>query len=290
MRYVIDYETSYEFEEPVREHQCEARIAPHQGGQKVHELAVHTEPTSEIHEHLDAFGNRVHWFGILPPHATLSVSMHVSVETTMANPFDFEPVAVRDEEAWLREAMWREPGLWNFLLHHSAAVPRLGELDWRDGFPAREPDHAAVDAVMHAATWVGETLRFDPGPKADDHDLTTVLKNRSGGSRDFAHLLIAVVRSWGLPARYAVGYLDPHSASKAEARSDSGTDHAWADVLIPGAGWRGFDPTNGLVVNETYVRVGIGRDDADTPSYRHSYKGDGGNESTVDISVQRAGQ
>jgi transglutaminase-like putative cysteine protease len=73
--------------------------------------------------------------------------------------------------------------------------------------------------------------------------LETVLAARAGVCQDFAHLLIALVRSWGFPARYVMGYLDPGYIQSPDIKP---TTHAWAEVLIPGAGWRGFDATRQL--------------------------------------------
>jgi len=70
-----------------------------------------------------------------------------------------------------------------------------------------------------------------------------------------------------VPARYVVGYLDPGYAAGAQAT------HAWTDVLVPGAGWRGFDPVHGLIANDTYVVVAVGRDYRDAAPQRGTFKG-----------------
>ena len=93
----------------------------------------------------------------------------------------------------------------------------------------------------------GNAFAFDPD----------VVKQGKGVCQDFAHLLISLVRSWGLPARYVMGYAE-----------DGVSSHAWAEVLIPGAGWRGFDATNRLVANDHYVRVAVGRDYLDAALQR----------------------
>jgi transglutaminase-like putative cysteine protease len=92
-------------------------------------------------------------------------------------------------------------------------------------------------------------------------------------------LLIAVVRSWGVSARFATGYLDPDFFASGDEDDDpllhAQSMRAWADVLIPGAGWRGFDPADGLVVNDSYVRVAAGRDADDVLLERATFKGEG---------------
>ena len=87
-----------------------------------------------------------------------------------------------------------------------------------------------------------------------------------------------MVRGWGVPARFAAGYVDPDffepDADDEEPKLLMQGMRAWTDVLIPGAGWRGFDAAEGLVVNDTYVRVAIGRDANDALMERSAFKGD----------------
>jgi len=76
------------------------------------------------------------------------------------------------------------------------------------------------------------------------------------------------VRGWGFPARYVMGYRDP-----GYAEDEAQAPHAWAEVLLPGCGWRGIDPTAHLVANETYVAVAFGRDAADALPLKSHWKG-----------------
>jgi transglutaminase-like putative cysteine protease len=104
--------------------------------------------------------------------------------------------------------------------------------------------------VQAAVDWIAATLTYQVGVTDVHSPLETALMVRAGVCQDFAHLLIALVRSWGFPARYVMGYLDPGYIQSPDIKP---TTHAWAEVLIPGAGWRGFDATLRLVTNETYV-------------------------------------
>ena len=81
----------------------------------------------------------------------------------------------------------------------------------------------------------------------------TLLKN-SGSCRDFATLFIEACRSWGLAARFVSGYM------LCEATEAGGaTTHAWAEVYLPGAGWKGFDPTSGILAGSKHVAVAVSR-------------------------------
>jgi transglutaminase-like putative cysteine protease len=94
-----------------------------------------------------------------------------------------------------------------------------------------------------------------------------VLEQGSGVCQDFTHLMIAILRSFGIPARYVSGYI--HRANK-ESQS-----HAWCEVWLPDLGWLGVDPTNNCVVHEHFVKVAVGRDFTDVPPNKGVYRGRG---------------
>lgn len=285
MIYLIEHRTELKYAKPVREHHCELRVAPRQPGQVVLELELQTEPAAEMRAYEDAWGNTVHWFGIVEKHDSLVTRMRARVETKLANPFDYEAVPAARERAWLEEAVWREPRLWDYILHRSPSTPALDRVDGDFDFPAKDEGQSIIEAVQLAMEWVGETLAYTPGSTKVHAPLADVLAARAGVCQDFAHLLVAIVREWGVPARYAMGYQDPESAG---VDDDAAATHAWAQVLIPGAGWRGFDATNGLVVNDTYVTVAVGRDSTDAAPQRGAYKGeDAGDEPDVLVQMAR---
>ncbi len=156
-----------------------------------------------------------------------------------------------------------------------------------------------MDAMQELMAWAADAFRYDPDVTNVHEPLSTFLEERAGACQDFAHLLVAVSRSWGVPGRYAVGYLDPDCALEGSHQAQGtalegkprAATHAWAEVLVPGAGWRGFDATQRLVVNETYVTVAVGRDSRDAAPFRGAFKGDDpGDSPQVRISVSRAPQ
>jgi transglutaminase-like putative cysteine protease len=124
-----------------------------------------------------------------------------------------------------------------------------------------------LEAVLAASVWVADELRYVYA-ETPSSSLGRVLAQGAGDCWDFAHLLISVVRRWGVPARLVTGYVDSgYDSSEMPCRLGL---HAWTDVLIPGGGWRGIDPTHGLVANDTYVPVALGRDGLDVPPWRSS--------------------
>jgi transglutaminase-like putative cysteine protease len=91
-----------------------------------------------------------------------------------------------------------------------------------------------------------------------------VIVQRSGVCQDFAHFMIGLCRSVKIPARYISGYLTTETAS---------ATHAWVEIFIPELGWRALDPTHNRQIDETYVKIGHGRDYGDVPPVSGNYHG-----------------
>jgi transglutaminase-like putative cysteine protease len=270
VRYCIEHETQLSFGSPVREHHCELRLTPHHNAaQQLERVEIDVEPRAELHSYSDYFGNRVHYFGVVAPHDALHTRVRATVTTMLDNPFDYPPVPPVHERQWIERTLRVQPRLWDFVLHHSAAVPDLTQGAPADlTLPAYDPQAPLLDSVCRARDWIAETFTYRTGVTHVHSSLSEVFESRAGVCQDFAHLLIAAVRAWGVPARYVMGYQAGGSPA------DGGTPHAWAEVLIPGAGWRGFDPTARLVADATYVTVAVGRDYLDAAPQRGSFKGD----------------
>jgi transglutaminase-like putative cysteine protease len=274
LRYLIEHSTSVTFPESAWEHQCELRLAPpDNGAQRLHSLEITVDPEAELHGYVDAFGNDVRFFSLLRPHDHLTVHLRADVETLLANPFGFELLAPDRERQWIADALRAQPRLWSYVLHRSPATPRRAQLlEMAAGLdlPKYQPEAALQDSLIGIMEWIGGRFEYDPDVTHVHASLDDVLRQQAGVCQDFAHLMITVVRSWGFPARYVMGYVDP-------GYFDEGVPiatHAWAEVLIPGAGWRGFDPTHGVLANDSFVTVAVGRDSEDAAPVRGSFKGD----------------
>jgi transglutaminase-like putative cysteine protease len=274
MRYLIEHETRLSFPAPVKEHQIELRLTPPDDEvQRLHRMTLDVEPRAELFSYRDSFGNRVHAFSLPGPHEQVITRVQAEVETYLENPFGYVPVPAARERDWVRHSLRDVPRLLDYVLHRSATTPDLSRVGHPLDVPTCEPARYLIENVQAAMTWVREHLDYDPDATHAHSSLQEVLKLRAGVCQDFAHLLIAIVRGWGFPARYVMGYQDPGYFEDEKEPLKQAT-HAWTEVLIPGAGWRGFDATHGLVTNDTYVRVAVGRDHRDAAPQRGSFKGE----------------
>jgi transglutaminase-like putative cysteine protease len=274
LRFLIEHETRLEFASPVYEEHCEIRLSP-RPGPFLHVVSTEltVEPQSPLFRYTDVFGNVVQHFNILKPHELLVTHVRSEVETTLTNPFEFKLLTPKQETAWYRDRLKEDPLLWQYILHRSSAVPEWSSFQLDDlAAPVRDLEKPVLESVMKAVDWAASVLKYQPGVSHTHSGLNEVLKLRKGVCQDFAHLLLAVLRSWEIPARYVMGYMDAGVEGYDDSKDDQAS-HAWVEALIPGAGWRGFDATNRLCANDLYIPVAIGQDYLDAAPQRGTFKG-----------------
>ncbi len=134
-----------------------------------------------------------------------------------------------------------------------------------------------LNATIHAH------FAYEPRSTRVDSHIDEALRARAGVCQDFSHIMITLVRSVGIAARYVSGYIAPHE-SRTNRSGDNAT-HAWIEAFLPDLGWVGFDPTNNMLVGDRHIVVAAGRDYSDVPPTRGVFKGDAGSELSVAVSV-----
>jgi transglutaminase-like putative cysteine protease len=286
MRYLIEHETILEYPQTVREHHIELRLAPRSDGhQQVISCSIETEPVAELAAYTDYFGNRVDYFCVIPPHTRLITRLKSEVETLKENPFNFEAIPPEEEGEWLRKAIRLAPPMNDFVLHRSLLTPAAIKLTETitHVLPIRDRKRPVFESLLELLAWVPTIMEYRTGSTEVHGSLTAALAQGGGVCQDFAHLFIAIARSWGIPARYVMGYLNPGISQTGETL----TTHAWAEALVPGAGWVGFDATHNLLTNDHYVAVAVGRDSYDAAPQRGSFKGESsGAQPSVTVTMQ----
>ena len=120
---------------------------------------------------------------------------------------------------------------------------------------------SAYDRALTIRSAVHEAFCYLPGTTAAHESGETAFARRQGVCQDYAHVMLSLLRMEGIPARYVTGMLVGEGAS-----------HAWVEALC-GSWWYGFDPTNDLLVDDSYIRVGCGRDSADCAIIRGTFLG-----------------
>ena len=146
-------------------------------------------------------------------------------------------------------------------------------------FPKNRP---ILEGIIDLTSRIFHDFTFDPRATTVATPLVEVFEKRRGVCQDFANLLICLTRLLSIPARYRMGYI--YTGANYANKIQSDASHAWAEVYLPYVGWRGFDPTNGVMVTQDHIRVACGRNYGDaTPTSGTIYKGGGTETLTVDV-------
>jgi transglutaminase-like putative cysteine protease len=210
--------------------------ADHYGAQEVlnHQVAIHPSPIA-IQQTIDSFGNRVLELDLSEVDRMVSFEAQMVVEHVAP---DLSRLTISPAEAQ----------------HFTEPTP-LTMPDDRIRLIARQLQHAATgeyDLALRINVWVNEAMRYKSGVTSVSTTAAEALSLGQGLCQDYAHLMLALCRSAGLPARYVSGHL-----------LGEGGSHAWVEVFLQTqSGFSAFalDPTNRRQPHLGYVTVAVGRD------------------------------
>ena len=257
-----------------------------------HEICIEPAPQRRSDE-LDAFGNPMQRIEMAQPHRELTVTSQMQIEVHPR-----PAVLAETSHAWekVRDSFTYR-GAWPSRDHldtarfrHESPHVRVKQTftDYSVGcFPEGRPILACADALT---TLLHADITYAPGETNIRTSSTEVLETRRGVCQDFAHLMIACLRSRGLPARYVSGYLRTNPPANAETDLPrlvgDGASHAWVAVWSPPYGWIEFDPTNGCYAGTDHVAVAWGRDFGDVSPLRGVILGGAEHQLAVTVRVE----
>jgi transglutaminase-like putative cysteine protease len=189
---------------------------------------------------------------------------------------------------------WQRKMMDPYLQPPELAETELAELiDYGMSF-VRRNDGDVLDTLLDLNDAVHTEYKYAQGTTTLATTPFEVYATRRGVCQDFANLMICLARLMGVPARYVCGYLLPlpllPDSPTLPARTNQGAQasHAWVQVYLPEIGWRGLDPTNGLVTSTEHVRVAVGRNYLDaTPTSGTIFVGGGAETLEVQVNVAR---
>lgn len=288
MKFRISHETVYRYASPASESVGELRLTPLNGKmQRIENRILHLDPSIEMDAFTDYFGNRVECFTIPFRHQRLRVKMTAEVET-LPTP---DPGTVLDIPTGEARRLNADRRIDLYLYRLPTPSVPLGNIlspirkrFFRDATPLRE-------ALLDLNTYIFDHFVYHPGMTTVSTPLRKVILERRGVCQDFAHLMLSILRTNGIPARYVSGYIEPHDPEAADGAELIGAaaSHAWVEVNLPNGNWWGLDPTNNQVVGQRHVKVAVGRDYHDVAPLRGTYKGAINQRLRVIVSVKRRG-
>lgn len=266
MLFRIRHSLHYRFARPVFLEPHTLRLTPRQDpAQRLlrHSLSVRPVDAGRS-DGLDAEGNvaTLLWFDALRDQLDLEVEMEV--ETLRTNPFDWilsEPAAQRLPFPYdAASASALSPYLQQCAPDPTVAAWALEQ--------AAAVGHGTVDVLISLADTIHSGFQHGGRPEGDPHSPAETLASRSGACRDTAMLYVAACRSLGLAARFVSGYSIHHPPDISEQEL-----HAWAEVFVPGGGWRAYDPSLGLAVADGHVALATAPDHRLAAPVSGTYRG-----------------
>jgi transglutaminase-like putative cysteine protease len=288
MKYRLTHRTTYLYEGSVTVSHHLARLAPRNLPSQHcpwHELEISPTPVSRG-VHMDSFGNSTAYFEVEGKHEKMQVIARSLVEvfpTLHPDPLGTPPwEQIRDACQMEKLTPGSEAGAFRF---GSPMVP-LGKSFAQYAAVEFSPGRPILAAVLGLTQRIFSDFKFDPRATDVSTPVSEVLKKRAGVCQDFAHLMLACLRSLGLPARYVSGYLETVPPPGKVRLTGADASHAWVSIFCGDrAGWIDADPTNNVLPSERHITVAWGRDFSDVSPLRGVTLGAGGQALSVAVDV-----
>lgn len=284
-RFDVTHRTVYKYEKAIERSTHLLRLTPyHDRLQNViaHELTVSVPSQSRDYE--DVFGNRVRRLVIDSEFDEMVIESESVIDVLDVDPLGFGPLRVSSTIplVWMP---WQRQVLDPFLLPPELPETQLAELaEYAMSFVKRN-DYDLLDTLLDINHTIFREYAYTQGVTTVATTAFDVYSNRRGVCQDFTNVMICLARLLGVPARYVCGYI--YTGPKAANTAQSEASHAWVQLYLPQVGWKGFDPTNGILTQTDHIRVAVGRNYIDaTPTSGTIFVGGGGETLTVDVKVE----
>jgi transglutaminase-like putative cysteine protease/predicted glutamine amidotransferase len=286
-RWRVKHRTAYKYVKPVERSSHVIRLSPVDDRlQHVLEHDVTISVQGQIKDYDDVFGNRTRRLVIDSPFTELVLEATSLVEVRDIDPLDFRTLKARSTIplVWMP---WQRQILAPFLLPPELPETQLDELtEYAMSFVKRN-DFDLLDTLIDVNATIFKEYEYRQGSTTVFTTPFEVYTNRRGVCQDFTNLFICLARLLGVPARYVCGYI--YTGPKNPNQVQSEASHAWVQLYLPEAGWKGFDPTNGILTQTSHIRVAVGRNYIDaTPTSGTIYVGGGPETLEVSVTVEPA--
>lgn len=267
MKIRIQHRTTYNYSEPVSFGQHKIMIRPREGHDvHIESSVLEISPAHTIRWMRDVNGNSLAKIDFTETASQLSFYSELVLHQYDSNPLDF----LMDESAVTYPFVYDADSLPELTAFMTIIYPkdsaRLRE--WLTQFWKPGERIETISLLQKLNTSINRTFSYQRRDEAGVQTPGETLQKNSGSCRDFATLFLEACRCWGLAARFASGYMQCEATEAGGAST-----HAWAEVYLPGAGWKGFDPTSGIMTGSQHVTVAVSRDPENAAPIAGSFVG-----------------
>jgi transglutaminase-like putative cysteine protease len=294
-RLSVEHETIYAYSHAVEQAQHIACLRPlSDAGQRLALFEMAVSPTPAQHSiRRDSHGNSRAYFALHSAHTDLRVVARSQVEVAQRYK-GLQPAEgptcgeVRALLAYRARAAFQPASEY---MYASPYVPLHGILR-EYALASLRDDRPLAEAAMELMSRIFKDFDYAPASTDISTPVLDVFEQRKGVCQDFAHLMLACLRSCGLAGRYVSGYLLTLPPPGQAPLVGADASHAWVSVWIPGLGldlaqdWLDLDPTNDCVPATHHVRVAHGRDFGDVTPLRGVIRGGGAHTLLVRVTTR----
>ena len=272
----IVHRTSYQYNWPVKESINEIRLFPHNfDNQDVlqHQLSITNNPFVEISK--DAFGNRVGNFNNLDAHTEMTIEskMLVRVNHSLKIP-EIDTTTVKDLEKDKEKSIELLRYCYPKIISKQKKIDSILKKITGD-------NKSIIEIAQQCNEYVFKNFTYTKGITTIETTIDEILEIKKGVCQDFAHILLQLLRTAGIPSRYVSGYICP---TEIGLRGEGAT-HAWVEFYTPTQGWLGLDPTNNIWTMDNHVKLSVGRHFEDCTLVKGTFKGLSKQTLSVSVSI-----
>ncbi len=281
MKIRIQHRTTYNYNQPVSFGQHKIMVRPREGHDvHIESSILEINPAHTIRWMRDVNGNSIAKVDFARPASQISFYSEVVLQQYDVNPLDFilEESAVTYPFVYDPDTLPELTAFMALLYPRDAAILR----EWLGRFWTPGNKIETIALLQNLNRHINQTFQYRRRDELGVQTPAETLKRNSGSCRDFATLMLEACRCWGLAARFVSGYMQCESTEAGGAST-----HAWTEVYLPGAGWKGFDPTSGIMTGAQHVTVAVSRNPENAAPIAGSFQGppDAFQSIQVDVSV-----
>ena len=250
MKLKIKKESVYTYEGKVSFSPHHVRIFPRIDlSVKVERIHFETQSGADVQFRQDLFDNHIAYCFYPEMSVTLPFRVELDLEVKEKNPFHFllEPHALQVPPQYTEDEL-------------AVLAPYLAPVAGCKLPAPLAPSgpRPTVETILNFNHWIFDNIEYETRPQGMPHTPEETLKKASGSCRDFAALLTESLRQNGVAARLVSGFVWEGDKPESEKRASSSM-HLWVEACLPGAGWIGMDPTNGVLTDHHFVATAVGR-------------------------------
>jgi transglutaminase-like putative cysteine protease len=277
----ITHHTEYRYHAPVTFGPHTALLRPREGHDlHIERSRLEVEPHADVRWSRDIYGNSIARLTFSEPAARLRLLSEVDVALYEDPPIDW----AIDPDAQLYPFQYAAEEQVEIVPYRLPSYPHDGPAlkDWLRTLYQPDQRVGTAELLDRLNSSIHAALRYEPRDDPGVQLPCRTLELASGSCRDYAVLMMEAARHWGFAARFVTGYIQM-------PEGQHGATHAWTEVYVPGAGWRGFDPTNNKPAGAEHVSVAVAREQEKAIPVSGTWSGPPDAFAHLDVRVEVAG-